>query len=221
MKNITTAMIIIMAVSEAGYSQNVNWRSLREDQPNMVQYDFGYDFGVTSQIGYSRSFTMIKPVVLGLDFSFPMGSNLVDDFKVRLGGQVEVVESDGFSATIKISSVFRRYQTELVKIASFGSDFALLAGYFKPTWSIAGEFGFDKSITSHLKHSDIMRTNFPAIKDGWYIPSGGHYYYGIQGGKTIGESFDLSLRLGATKAQGNDENAVLPLYLQLGLGMRF
>lgn len=164
---------------------------------------------------------MIKPVILGLDYSFPMGSDLVDDFKVRFGGQIEIVEIDGFSATIKISSNFRRYQTELVRIASFGSDLGVLAGYYKPTWSIGGEFGFDKSITSHLRHSDIMRAIFPAIRDGWYVPLGGHYYYGLQASKTIGESFDLSLRLGATEAQGSDENAVLPLYLQLGLGMRF
>jgi hypothetical protein len=97
----------------------------------------------------------------------------------------------------------------------------VLAGYYKPTWHAAGEFGFDKSITSHLKHSDIMRTNYPEIRDGWYIPSGGHYYYGIQAGKSLGEYLDLSLRLGATNAQDDDENAVLPYYLQLGLGIKF
>jgi hypothetical protein len=221
MKNIIAVITLVMGIAETGYSQNINWRSLREDQRNVIQLSVGYDFGVTTQVGYSRSFTIIKPVVLGLDYSFPMGSDLLDDFKVRFGGQIEIVEIDGFSATIKISSIFRRYQTALVRIESFGSDFALLAGYYKPTWSVAGEFGFDKSITSHLAHSDIMRAMFPAIRDGWYIPTGGHYYYGIQAGKTIGESFDLSLRVGATRAQGIDENAVLPLYCQLGLGMRF
>ena len=221
MKQSTAVMIIVMALVEAGYSQNINWRSLSEDQRNVIQFSVGYDFGATAQLGYSRSFTLIRPVIVGLDYSFPMGSDLTDDFKVRLGAQIEVVEIGGFSATIRISSVFRRYQTELVRIASFGSDFAVLAGYYKPTWYVAGEFGFDKSITSHLKHSDIMKANFPGIRDGWYLPSGGHYYYGIQAGKTIGESFDLSLRMGATNAQANDENAVLPYYLQLGLGMRF
>ncbi len=221
MKKLIAVITIVMVVADVGYSQNINWRSLRDDQQNVIQFNAGYDFGATAQVGYGRVFTIIKPVIVGLDYSIPMGNELLDDFKVRLGGQVEMVEIDGFSATIRIASVFRRYQTELVRIASFGSDFAVLAGYCRPTWSIGGEFGFDKSITSNIKHSDFMRTNFPAIRDGWYIPSGGHYYYGIQASKTIGESFDLSLRLGATKAQGNDEDAVVPLYLQLGLGMRF
>jgi hypothetical protein len=221
MKNMVAVVVLVMALMEPGNSQNINWRSLREDRPNVVQFNFGYDFAVTGQAGYGRSFTWFRPVVLGVDYSFPMGSNPVDDFKVRLGGQIEIVEIDGFSATIKIASIFRRYQTDLVRIASFGSDFGLLAGYYRPTWHVAGEFGFDKSITSHLKHSDIMKANYPAIRDGWYIPSGGHYYYGIQGGKTIGSNLDLSLRVGATSAQSHDEDALLPLYAQLGLGVRF
>jgi hypothetical protein len=68
---------------------------------------------------------------------------------------------------------------------------------------------------------DVMRSYFPRIRDGWYIPSGGHFYYGIQAGKTIGDRLDLTLRAGATNAQHNDEQAVVPYYLQLGLGIRF
>lgn len=221
MKTIAVVLITMIAVSETGLSQSINWRSMREDQSNVLQLNLGYDFGVTSQISYNRSLNMFRPVVLGLDFSFPMGRDLVDDFKVRLGGQIEIAEVNGFSVTVRIASVFRRYQSEMVSISSFGSDFAVLAGYCAPTWSVAGEFGFDKAITSHIKHSDIMRTYFPEIKDGWYVPTGGHYYYGVQGEKTLGENLDLLLRLGETKAQADDENAVLPLYLQLGVGVRF
>ncbi len=221
MKKLLSAIVLLLAVVEAGVSQNVNWRSLGDGQRNIIQFNLGYDFGATAQVGYGRSFTLIRPMLLELDYSSPMGDVITDDFKVRLGGQMEVVEIGGFSATIKISSVFRRYQTEFVRIASFGSDFAAVAGYYKPTWFAAGEFGFDKSITSHLRHSDIMRTYYPAIQDGWYIPSGGHYYFGVQAGKTLGEMLELSMRLGATRAQDNDENALLPYYLQLGLGFRF
>jgi len=221
MKNSVMAVFVVMALASTGYSQNINWRSLGEDQRNIVHFSFGYDFGVVAQAGYSRCFTVIKPVVVGLDYSSPMGRDLVDDFKVRVGAQIEIVQIGSFSTTLKIASNFRRYENALVRIASFGSDFAVLAGYYRSTWYAAGEFGFDKSITSHLRHSDVMRANFPAIRDGWYVPAGGHFYYGIQGAKTIGESLDLSLRLGATKAQDNDEDALLPWYAQLGLGIRF
>ncbi len=222
MKKTLMVLLLLMAAIEGGYSQNVNWRSLGEDQQNIVQFNFGYDFGVTAQVGYYRTFTFIKPVAVGLDYSLPMGRNLLDDFKIRLGGQVEIIEIGGFSTTVKILSNFRRYQNDLVTVASFGSDFAVVTGYYAPSWYAAGEFGFDKSITTNLKHSTIMRTYvFPGVRDGWYLPSGGNFYFGIQAGKTLGEVLELSLRLGATRGEAGDEDAVVPLYLQLGLGVRF
>lgn len=221
MNSVWKAVMVAMVLVEVGYAQNINWRSMGEEQRNVVQMNVGYDFGATAQVGYARSFTVIRPVIVGLDYSFPMGSTLTDDFKVRLGGQVEVVEIEGFSATIKIFSIFRRYQMPLVRIVSFGSDFGLLAGYYASTWYAAGEVGFDKATATQLKHSDTMKANFPGIRDGWYVPTGGNWYYGIQGGKTIGETLEVSLRLGATNAQDDDENAAIPLYLQLGLGVRF
>lgn len=221
MKKMFVVLALVMTVAETGYTQNVNWRSLWLDQRNSIQLDFGYDYGTIIQLGYSRAFNWFRPVVVSLDYSSPMGMNLVDDFKVRLGGQIEVIQFDGFSATLKLMSSLRRYKNPMVRIVSFGSDFTLVTGYYAPTWHAAGEFGFDKSIVSHVKHSDIMRENFPLIRDGWYIPSGGHYYYGIQAGKTLGETYALSLRLGATNAQSGDEDAMVPYYVQLGLGIRF
>jgi len=222
MKRMNTVVLLLMVLAAAGNSQTVNWESLRESQHNLILVNSGYDYGVTAQFGYYRSLTIIKPVLVGLDYSFPMGSTLLDDFKVRLGAQVQVVEIGGFSTTVKLMSNFRRYENDLVRIVSFGSDFSVVAGYYDPAWYAAGEFGFDKSIVSNLKHSDTMRKYvYSGIRDGWYIPTGGNYYYGVQGGKSIGESLDLSLRLGATTAQAHDENAVLPFYAQLGLGVKF
>jgi hypothetical protein len=220
MKKAMAVLAILLAAAHAGQAQTINWRSLRDDHRDLIHLSAGYDYGATAQLGYSRSIDFVRPVILGLDYSFPMGRDLFDDFKVRLGGQMEVMAIGGFSASVKIASVFRRQETALVRIASFGSDFAILTGFYQRTWFVAGEFGFDKAITSHLKHSDVMRASFPGIRDGWYVPTGGNFYYGIEGGGTIGGIFDLTMRIGATQAQAHDENAVIPLYLQVGVGMR-
>jgi hypothetical protein len=150
-----------------------------------------------------------------------MGSDLLDDFKVRVGGQLEAFQLDGFSATVRVLSNLRRYENQLVRIVGFGADIALVTGYYASAWHAAAELGFDKSIVTHLKHSGVMRSNFPGIRDGWFMPSGGHYYYGIQAGKTLGESYALTLRVGRTSAQFDDEDALVPYYVQLGLGLRF
>jgi hypothetical protein len=53
------------------------------------------------------------------------------------------------------------------------------------------------------------------------VPTGGNWYYGIQGSKTIGYHFDVNLRMGFTQAQGDHEDSLLPYYLQIGVNMRF
>jgi hypothetical protein len=214
------ALILAATVTGGAYAQNINWRSLYNGRTDIVQINLGYNYGVTSQFGYHRLIDGFRPIAVGIDASLPMGDVVLDDFTIRYGAQIECAEWEGFSVTAKIYSNFKRYQSALVRTITFGSDFTIVAGYFMPTWHAAIEYGFDKSIISHFKHSDIMKENIPTIKDGWYIPTGGHHYYGIQGGKTLGELFDLTLRLGATKAQFHDDDAVLPVYLQLGIGLR-
>lgn len=203
------------------FSQNLNWLSKNETNKSLAYLNFGYDFGITTQVGYGHKLDVFRPILLTADYSFPMGKNLMDDFKVRLGGQILIIEKGNFGLSAKVYGIFRRHETSFVRMASFGSEMAVIAGYYKPTWHIAGEFGFDKSINTHLKHSELMRENFPSIKDGWYIPSGGHYFYGIQGSKTIGEHYEISLRVGGTNAQGKDENTLLPYYAQLGFVYKF
>lgn len=213
-------MTLIVA-TEAGHTQSINWRSLDDDHRNIVALSPGYDYGATLQFGYGRSLPFIRPVVLGANFTIPMGRDLLDDFKIRLGAQVELVEFSGFAATLRIASIFRRYETPLVRMVSFGSEFALLVGYYRPTWFFAVEGGFDKAITTHMKHADVMRTFFPGIRDGWYVPTGGNFSYGIEGGAAIVRGLELSLRAGATHAQPRDESAVIPLYMQVGITTTF
>ena len=210
-----------MGVFKTIDAQNINWRSLDVEKRNSVYVNFGYDYGMTAQLGYGRFFDAFKPIFVNVDYSIPMGKDLFDDAKLRCGGQIEVFEKNGFSASLKILGVARKYQNDLVKIKNFGGEISVTAGYYKTTWHIAGEFGFDKSIVSLLEHKDLMKTNYPDIKDGWYIPCGGNYFYGIQASKTIKKRFDISTRIGGTNAQGNDENSMLPYYAQIGLSMRF
>jgi len=214
--------IIILATVKTGSAaaQNVNWKSIGNRQSNVVYADFGYSFGVTEQFGYGRLVRFVRPVALTFDYSTPMGGKLIDDFKMRLGGQIELLEKNGFVISGKVLGNFRRHQTSLVRIASFGGEFALIGGYFSPGFHAAVELSSDGAVVSHMKHSAIMVRNYPQIHDGWYLNNGVHYFYGIQGSKTLGMSYDVSLRLGKTNARGSSED-VLPVYFQLGLMKRF
>lgn len=219
MKYIIT--IIAIGYATLSFGQNINWSTMNEDQKSLVYLNFGYEFGITTQIGYVYQLNSFRPILLTADYSFPMGKYLIDDFKVRLGVQIPIHEINNFMISAKIYSITRKHKTSLVSMTSFGSEIVAIAGYYKPTWHVAGEFGFDKSISTYLKHTDLMKENFPFIKDGWIIFSGGHFYFGINGSKTIKDKFEITLRVGGTNAQGKDENALLPFYTQLGFNYKF
>ena len=213
-------LLLCLCISNS-YAQNINWSAINDDQNHLTYLNFGYDFGITTQVGYGYNIKSKKPILFTADYSFPMGKNLVDDFKIRLGGQISIYQKNNFIFSAKVLSVFRNHQTKLVRMSSFGSQTSVLAGLYKPKWHVAGEFGYDKSSITHLKHSDAMKENFPSISDGWFSPSGGHFYYGVQGSKTIHQSFEISIIVGSTNAQFKDKNPLLPIYCQIGLNYTF
>lgn len=219
MKYILTTIALTCTI--LSFSQNINWSALNENQKNVSYLNLGYDFGITTQIGYGYQLKVFKPILLTADFSSPMGKILLDDFKVRIGGQIPIYKINNFTLSAKAYSITRKHKTTLVKMTSFGLEAAAILGFYKSTWHLAGEFGIDNSINTKLKHSDLMKENYPSIKDGWLSGSGGHFYFGIQGSRTIKEKFEISLRAGSTKSKSKDENAILPYYTQLGFIYKF
>jgi len=201
-------------------AQNINWTSLEKNQNDQIYLNFGYDFGLTTQLGYGHQLNMNRPIIITADYSFPMGKNLVDDFKIRLGGQISIFQKEEFVLSAKAYGIFRRHETKLVRMINFGSELAAIFGYYKQSWHIAAEFGFDKAISTHLKHSSVMEENYPAITNGWFEATGGNFIFGIQMSKRMRKKFEVSLRLGATSAQAKDENAILPYYAQLGINYK-
>lgn len=215
MKNLIT--LIALLSTTFSFAQNINWSTIQNEQKQLAYLNFGYDFSTNTQIGYAFKANLFKPILISLDYSFPMGNQLVDDYKMRLGGQLPLFQKNNFILSAKAYGNFRRHETSMVRMASFGSEIGSTLGLYKKTWHLALELGFDKAISTQLKHSSLMKENFPNIKDGWAVPTSGQYYYGIQGSKKVGSKFELSLKAGATNAQFKDQNALLPYYAGIGI----
>ncbi len=217
MQKILLILLFSNFLKEGVPAQSVNWRCIDKERPHSAHFNVGYDFGVTTQIGYNYFTKAKKPVWFTLDYSFPMGKTLFDDFKFRLGGQIEVATYKSFIASLKLLGNYKRHETELVRMTNFGIETSVLIGYYKAKWHLATELGYIKPFASNLNHSDIMKDNYPGVQDGWYTSSGGYYFWGIQAGKFITNSFDLSFRAGYFKANADNKDAVLPYYAQIGL----
>lgn len=212
-------IILFFFIAINSFSQNINWRNLTKEQKNIVSMNIGLDYGTTIGVGYGYQLNTKLPIILNAECSIPFGEQIFDDFKTKIGAQVEVLKIGNFSTTVKVYGIFRRFKNDNARFLNFGSEFSAVSGYYKPSWYVAGEFGFDKAIVTQIKHSDIMGEYYPEIKNGWYIPTGGNFFYGIQSGFSFGQN-DFNLKIGKLITQDFKTPSNLPYYLQLGINIK-
>ncbi|WP_439504455.1 hypothetical protein [Sediminibacterium sp.] len=210
---LTLALIIF---SSSLIAQNINWASLQKNQRHIININTGIDFGLTYGIGYGHQLKSKHPIILSGEFSLPSGNNLLDDFKIKIGGTIHLAKIENFQVSARLYSVFRRYENTLVRLVNFGSDISATAGYYKSGWHFAVEIGFDKSIVTHFKHSKLYKENYPDVQDGWFEPAtGGNFFYGFQSGISF-KKHDIYLKLGKLITQDFRTTPSLPILVQLG-----
>jgi len=218
MKRITvyTAFVVSLVLSGNVFSQGINWKSLDKAQRHIININAGAEYGSTVGAGYGYQLKSKMPIVLNLEYSFPTGEKLTDDFKTKIGGYIRLYQVNNFQFTAKIHGIFRRYENSLATLVNFGSEITGTAGYYKPKWFFAGEAGFDKAIVTNFKHSTVYKQNFPSVKDGWYEPAtGGNFYYGLQTGYSFRRN-EIYLKAGKLVSQDFHTTPLLPFYLQIG-----
>ena len=220
MKKITIISLVLLILSKISFSQQVNWRAFKEGQQHIINVNMGIDYGTTFGLGYGYKLKTKIPLIANIEYSFPGGKTMFDDFKTKFGGQAEVLKMGNFSTTLRVYGVFRRFENESARFLNFGSEFSTAFGYYKLKWYVAGEIGFDKAITTNVKHSQWAHENNPDIQDGWYLPTGGNFSYGIQSGISF-NSNDLYMKLGKLITQDFKTSPYLPYYLQVGYNRRF
>ena len=205
----------------AANAQTLNWESMNTENNHVLNVNAGVEHGAIFGLGYGmRIENKFFPLIVNIEYSFPSGDELIDDFKTKAGAQIRWVEFHHFQFTTKLHGVFRRYEDDDVRLVNFGSDLSGVIGYYRTKWFVAGEIGFDKAIITHFKHTDLYAEQYPAVKDGWYGPAtGGNFYYGVQAGFSFGDH-DVYARAGKILTQDFRTSPTLPMYGQLGYNIR-
>ena len=221
MKNITIITLIFFFSLNTAFAQNINWKFHPDSTTSLIHLNLGYDFGMTTQLGYAYKLNTNKPIFLKASISIPMGKNILDDYKFNIGGQIALVEKNNFILAAAYNANLKRYETNFVRQIGIGNNISITPGYYKPKWHLAANIGFEQFVATHLKQGDIMRENYTEVQDGWFSNTGGQLYFGVEGSKTIGKRMALNLSLGTTNAFGDDVDALLPAYLGIGLNYRF
>ncbi len=209
-------LVILIAQYSNTNAQMLNWKAL-DSTKHILNANFGLDYSVSYGLGYGYKLNTKLPIVLNAIFSMPSGKSMFDDFKTKIGGQVRLFNKFNFAGSVSIYGVYRKHQTNLVRLQNFGSDMKGVIGFYKPKWFVAVEVGFDKAIVTHFKHSQKYKDEVYAdVVDGWYEPAtGGNFYYGLQVGKSFKRA-DITFNLGKVISQDFKTSPFLPYYINLG-----
>lgn len=218
MKAIIALIVFLLSLltSHISQAQTINWESLQENQKHILNVNAGWDYSFVYGLSYGYHLKTKIPIILESSISFASGEVIFDDFKTKIGGQLNLYQIENFRFNASLHGIYRRYGNPLVTLQNFGADAGIVTGLYKPKWFIAGEFGFDKAIVTHFKHSDIYKKVYPDVKNGWYEPTtGGNFNFGIQGGYSFRRN-DITLRAGKVMNEDFKSTPLIPFYVQLG-----
>ncbi len=213
-------LVVLCGAGPQSIGQNINWGSLQKEQKHLATISAGWDYGLVAGAGYGYQLNSGWPALITVHCSFPSGKKAVDDFKIKMGGQVRLYKIRHFQFSTSVQGLYRRYENPLARMQNLGAELSVTAGYYKPKWFVAGKFGFDKAMFTHLKHTDIFQENIYAeVRDGWYSASGGNFRYGIQAGYSF-RQHDLTVEIGKAVSQDFKTTPLIPYYLQVGYNFK-
>lgn len=214
-------MCILLSALAAGDAAG-QWNVARfGTDANLVYATFGLDPALVGSVGYGRVVSVMgHRLQLAGEAGLATAGMDTRDFRVRLGTQTSLVRWRSLHLAGSAMAVARGTENSIYRGYDFGADITGTLGVYRRRWFAAGEFGKDKAVITHVKHSDWYRTYFyPGAKDGWYLDAGGTFHYGVSGGFTLGRA-EVSGRFGFLRTEDFND-VVPPAYASVGVGFRF
>lgn len=157
--------------------------------------------------------------MLSTEISLPIKFD-TNDYRFKLGGQTILYSFGRLDCWGVLTFIARGTKNSIHDANSLGVDITFLTGFYCKHWFITGEFGYDRSILTHINHSAWYKTYFYAdAKDGWYRNTASHSNYGFRSGFSV-KRFEFTIRIGIQKTKSIIDPLV-PFFGVLGLNYRF
>jgi hypothetical protein len=207
----------LLALGTPVRAQEVNLATLNEAPENRIYLRTGAEFGFVGAMGYARAVDVLGRRVLLLgEVTVPWAELDTNDYQIRAGALVPVLAWHGWNLAGSLAPTLRGTENDLGTWTAFGVDAGVTGGHYSRHWFVAGELGFDYTLTTHVTNSQTYRnTVYAGARDGWYVNPGGNYRLGAQAGASFGR-YDVVLRGGILRDMvGNPP--LLPIYATLAL----
>jgi hypothetical protein len=222
MKYVTIVLMSILASSVAASDAGAQWNVARfSTERTRVYTSFGLDPAVVGTLGFGRVGSLLEHDVQLTGEVSVVGARMdARDFRTRLGVQTSLLHWRSVHLTGSATAIARGTENAIYRGYNFGADLTGAVGVYRPRWFVAAEFGKDKAVITHVKHTAQYRKHLYAdAKDGWYLDAGGTLHYGVVGGFAVGKT-EIIGRAGWLRSERY--NALTPpAYASVGVGYAF
>jgi hypothetical protein len=210
-------LFVLVCLSSVARAQEVNLARLDDGGANHVYVRTGAEWAFVAGVGYARAVPVghRRLLVLG-ELTAPWAAVDTSDYQARVGALMPIVELDRWKLAASLEPTVRGTKNDVSRMTSLGANAGVTAGYYAPHWLLAGELGFDYTLTTSVTHSKLYRdTVYADARDGWYINPGGNYRLGAQAGASIGR-YDIVARGGILRDMMGG-TPMFPLYATLAV----
>ncbi|MEE9430484.1 MAG: hypothetical protein V3V16_05545 [Melioribacteraceae bacterium] len=215
MKNLIMSvffLIIVMIINVPTFGQVLtpNFKGKQS-----IYINIGLDPAVLTTFGYSyrlSSENFWKDIILFGEASIPVGEFEINDYRIKVGIQNSLVNSDNWNFSLAGYFMVRGTENSIHSATNYGLGILALAGYYESDWFSAFELGYDKGILTDIKHTDWYRDYFYSdVRDGLYSNPSGNISLGLRGGYLISD-FEITLRAGIAKTEMFNNPVGVPFY---------
>jgi hypothetical protein len=198
---VVTALLVSVTatplLSPPAHAQEINLATLDEGPANRVYVRTGAEWAFVAGAGYARTVPVgRRRLVLVGELTAPWASLDTSDYQARVGALMPILAWRGWRLAGSLEPTLRGTKNDLGRMTSLGANAGLTGGYYARRWFLAGEFGFDYTLTTEVTHSQLYREAvYEGARDGWYINPGGNYRLGGQAGASF-DRYELAVRAG-------------------------
>ena len=150
-------------------------------------------------------------------FRFGVGNS-----ELKIGGILVVFGRGSFKVVNNFNLSVGSVTTQNFDSWKFAVADEVAGGLYRERWFVATTVEYEKIYLNHIKHTDFYRTTYyEDAEDGWYKGAGGMFQFGVEGGGTIKERYDIHLEIKLPLTGRFNSYGGSPAHLNLGFGYRF
>jgi hypothetical protein len=222
MKKLIKQTLIVLILFLANYATNAqvyNWAKL--DSFNHVGRIYtGLENGVIYGLHYGKIINAKKTILIPfVDLSLPLGDRLIDDYKVKLGTSLKLLQTKKWILSGGVSILNQSYQNPFAKMQNVGLETALQFGLYKQKWFLNLSISNDYLFATYIKHSEAYKKSYDGAISGWYQNTANNIFLGLNLGYSF-KKLDITLSPGIIKTDGFKSSPTLPFYGKLGINYK-